>query len=123
MRGSSPRMTAWPSKAVRDAFRRTRSPLSSPHQTRNRRATRHDHLHVQSLGSGLPAIPHQPVGDARQGGGVRRGEEGRTAGAAQHAARAPHVSPGAPVSPAPRRHPPPPSPPPPPPPPPTPPHP
>src|SRR5258708_20820668 len=78
--------------------------------TRNRRATRHDHLHVQSLGSGLPAIPHQPVGDARQGGGVRRGEEGRTGGAAQHAARAPHVSAGA--AGAPRGPPPPPPPPP-----------
>src|SRR5262249_56738474 len=63
--------------------------------TRNRKAIHHDHLHVQSLGSGLRAIPHQPVGGPRQGGGLRRGEEGRAGGAAQHAARAPHVSPGA----------------------------
>src|SRR5262249_49132899 len=63
--------------------------------TRNRKATHHDHLHVQSLGSGLRAIPHQPVGGPRQGGGLRRGEEGRAGGAAQHAARARHVSAGA----------------------------
>src|SRR5262249_56662236 len=79
-------------------FRRTRSPLSSsPFKcvSRRRRATRHDHLHVQSLGSGVRAISHQPVGRPRQGGGLRRGKEGRAGGAAQHAARARHVSAGA----------------------------
>src|SRR6516165_5199901 len=38
---------------------------------------------------------YQPVGGPRQGGSVRRGEEGRAGGAAQHAARARHVSAGA----------------------------
>ncbi len=43
----------------------------------------------------LRAIPHQPVGRARQGGGLCRGQEGRAVGAAEHPARPGHVSAGA----------------------------
>src|SRR3989442_1894930 len=70
MRGSSPRMTAIEGR--RRYFQvagKTVKLASSKCVSRRRRATRHDHLHVQSLGSDLRAIPHQPVRGPGPGAG------------------------------------------------------